>query len=150
MKKNILDTEAAHAICTRVKNLNENTKAHWGKMNPTEMLAHCNSCNRQLFEEGNSGKKTTVKQYFLRLLALYIAPNFKRNLSSEARHNVKGKVDPSRFKTEQQAFIETILKFPLKAKQLTLHHPAFGNISTNQWGIAVYKHMDHHLRQFGV
>ncbi|MGH9801334.1 MAG: DUF1569 domain-containing protein, partial [Blastocatellia bacterium] len=29
-------------------------------------------------------------------------------------------------------------------------HPAFGKLSTKDWGALTYKHMDHHFRQFGV
>jgi hypothetical protein len=29
-------------------------------------------------------------------------------------------------------------------------HPAFGQLSTQEYGKLFYKHMDHHLRQFGV
>ena len=29
-------------------------------------------------------------------------------------------------------------------------HPAFGKLSGRAWGVLVYRHMDHHLRQFGA
>lgn len=29
-------------------------------------------------------------------------------------------------------------------------HPLFGKLSTNSWGVLMYRHMDHHLRQFGL
>jgi hypothetical protein len=29
-------------------------------------------------------------------------------------------------------------------------HPAFGKLSTRAWGVLIYRHMDHHLRQFGA
>ena len=29
-------------------------------------------------------------------------------------------------------------------------HPLFGALSRQEWGVATYKHTDHHLRQFGV
>jgi hypothetical protein len=29
-------------------------------------------------------------------------------------------------------------------------HPLFGRLSSQEWGVATYKHMDHHLRQFGA
>ena len=29
-------------------------------------------------------------------------------------------------------------------------HPLFGPLSWREWGVATYKHTDHHLRQFGV
>jgi hypothetical protein len=28
-------------------------------------------------------------------------------------------------------------------------HPLFGRLSFREWGVATYKHADHHLRQFG-
>ena len=36
------------------------------------------------------------------------------------------------------------------AEALAPAHPAFGTLSAKQWGVLVYRHMDHHLRQFGV
>jgi hypothetical protein len=29
-------------------------------------------------------------------------------------------------------------------------HPAFGRLSASQWGVLAHRHVDHHLRQFGV
>ena len=29
-------------------------------------------------------------------------------------------------------------------------HPLFGRLSFREWGVATYKHTDHHLRQFGA
>jgi hypothetical protein len=29
-------------------------------------------------------------------------------------------------------------------------HPAFGRMSGRAWGVLMYRHIDHHLRQFGV
>ena len=35
--------------------------------------------------------------------------------------------------------------------QCTRHpHPFFGALSPQDWSRGMYKHMDHHLRQFGV
>lgn len=29
-------------------------------------------------------------------------------------------------------------------------HPAFGRLTRRAWGVLIYRHMDHHLRQFGA
>ena len=29
-------------------------------------------------------------------------------------------------------------------------HPSFGNLKGDEWGILVYRHLDHHLQQFGA
>lgn len=150
MKKNLLDKRAAENMVSRAGNLQVNALPLWGKMNATEMLLHCNSCNREIFEKERGARKTTFKQYLLRILALYIAPDFKKGISSEPHHITSGKSSESNFEDLKQEFIRLIKLFPENTKALTLTHPAFGNISTNQWGIAAYKHMDHHLRQFGV
>ena len=150
MKKNLLCKEAAEQLLIRVAKLQPTSKAQWGTMNATEMLLHCNRCNEQIFTEGPSEKKTTLKQYLLRILALYIAPNFKKNIKGDKRNETKGTIDASHFEAQRTQFVELISRFPNHSGPLTLTHVAFGNISTNQWGIAALKHMDHHLRQFGV
>ncbi|AZA83430.1 hypothetical protein C1637_21105 [Chryseobacterium lactis] len=150
MKKNLLTTEASDSIITRVKNLSVNHQPQWGEMTASEMLLHCNSCNRQILQESGENKKTTLKQYLLRILALYIASDFKKNILGESRHDTKGKINSAEFEKQRTEFIHLITQFPANTHSLTLPHPAFGNISTHEWGIAAYKHMDHHLRQFGV
>lgn len=51
---------------------------------------------------------------------------------------------------QRTEFIHMITQFSANTHSLTLAHHAFGNISTHEWGIATYKHMDYQLRQFGV
>ncbi|WP_336958438.1 DUF1569 domain-containing protein [Chryseobacterium contaminans] len=150
MRKNLLKKETADLIIARVNNLSAIHQPQWGIMTAAEMLLHCNSCNRQILEEERGNKKTQPKQYLLRILALYIAPGFKKNIQGEAEHNTKGKANDLDFEKYKSEFVELISQFPFNTKPLTLSHPAFGNISTKEWGIAAYKHMDHHLRQFGV
>jgi hypothetical protein len=150
MKKNLFDKTAAESIINRIQALKPESVNLWGDMNATEMLLHCNSCNREILQGQRGSKRTTVKQYLLRLLALYVAPKFKKGINSESHHISKGKINNLDFDHQKVEFINLINQFPTNKKQLTLTHPAFGNISTYEWGIAAYKHMDHHLRQFGV
>ncbi|WP_185290640.1 DUF1569 domain-containing protein [Chryseobacterium lactis] len=150
MKKNLLNRKTADFIIARVQNLSAIHKSQWGSMTVCEMLLHCNSCNRQILEESRGQEKTSVKQYVLRILALYIASDFKKNIQGELRHNTKGETNDADFERYRDEFIHLVKKFPENIRPLTLSHPAFGNISTQEWGIAAYKHMDHHLRQFGV
>ena len=35
-------------------------------------------------------------------------------------------------------------------KCTTYPHPFFGKVTPREWSIGMYKHLDHHLRQFGV
>jgi len=80
MKKNLLDKTACDQLIDRVKDLTPSHTPRWGEMNLAEMLLHCNICNRQILNEGRGDEKTTFKQYLLRIVALYIAPNFKKGI----------------------------------------------------------------------
>ena len=53
------------------------------------------------------------------------------------------------FAHEQQAFEETFVRLDGTSHRL-VPHPAFGALSHDSWGVLIHKHIDHHLRQFGV
>lgn len=50
--------------------------------------------------------------------------------------------------TSLQELLERVGAGP--AKGLGPVHPLFGQISRQEWGVLMHKHVDHHLRQFGV
>lgn len=61
MKKNLLYSEAAESIISRVENLQATNKNVWGTMNATEMLLHVNLCNEEIFDNSTSVKRTTIR-----------------------------------------------------------------------------------------
>jgi hypothetical protein len=150
MQKTLFDKTAANSIIDRVSRLRSDSKAQWGKMNAVEMLLHANICNEEIFQPIVPANGTTVKQYLLRVIALYMAPNFKKGIKGDGNKDTIGKTEVKDFDLQKKKFIELIDRFPVHKGELTLPHIAFGNISTKEWGVAAYKHMDHHLRQFGV
>jgi hypothetical protein len=149
-KKNLLDNAAVKNIIARVMQLQPYQKAIWGEMNATEMLLHCNLCNTQILSGDMPYQPTGFKQLLLRILALYIAPDFKKNVASAPRNHTKGIIKQNEFENQRIQFIAIMHEFARRTTPIILTHPAFGNLNTNQWGIAAWKHMDHHLRQFGV
>jgi hypothetical protein len=150
MKKSLLDKECSESLVGRIQKLEPGTGALWGSMNATEMLLHCNRVNEQLLTAPASKKGTRPKQYIGRWLVLYLLPNFPKNARTPKRNVTKGQVDASAFEEQRQKFIELIQRFPVHEKPIVLPHPYFGDLKTKQWGLAGYKHVDHHLRQFGV
>ena len=46
------------------------------------------------------------------------------------------------------ALLERIRTGPLEGKGPP--HPLFGPLTRREWGVATYKHTDHHLKQFGA
>jgi hypothetical protein len=58
---------------------------------------------------------------------------------------------PLGFETDKAMVIESVNRLgTLAADHECLYHPFFGKMSAKEWGLIAHKHMDHHLRQFGV
>jgi hypothetical protein len=56
------------------------------------------------------------------------------------------------FEAERNNLIKLIQQFQLGgATTLTSNpHPFFGKMNTDEWNALMFKHLDHHLRQFGA
>ncbi len=150
MKKNLLDSACIEKLVQRVQQVQPQTQPQWGVMNATEMLHHCNRVNEQLLNNPSVKKGTKLKQLVGRWLVLYCLPNFPKNARTPKRNDTKGQIDATAFAGEKQRFIELLQRFPAHDKPIELPHPYFGDLNTKQWGLAGYKHVNHHLRQFGV
>ena len=137
-------------LVSRIQKLLPDAQPLWGRMNATEMLLHCNRVNEQLLTATPAKKGTRIKQYVARLLVLYLLPNFPKNARTPKRNDTKGQLDDSEFQEEQKKVMELIRQFPSHQKPIELPHPYFGDLSTTQWGLAGYKHVNHHLRQFAI
>lgn len=150
MKKSLLDNECSETLLNRIQKLSPDTSPLWGSMNATEMLLHCNRINEQLLTATPAKKGTRINQYLARLLVLYLLPNYPKNAQTPKRNVTKGQVDTSAFEEQRKKFVELVQRFPSHQNPIELPHPYFGDLNTAQWGLAGYKHVDHHLRQFGL
>ena len=149
---NILNNLNLESILERVKNVSENDKALWGKMNAHEMLCHTADQIRLTTGEktspfrGNAATKTIVKKLILWGMP---APKGKVETTKELKQGAGG-TKPGNFTEDKQALISLLSDFKNSFEEKKkVEHPAFGNMNKKQWGRLIYVHMDHHLRQFG-
>lgn len=148
--KTIFDLASTEEILTRIDQLQPNTVPSWGKMNVTQMLAHCSA-----FQDIATGDKRSPRSWLGIVVGRLAKPVFyndkplPRDMSTIPILIIP---DPQAFDTEKE-----ILKQKLQTLQQIgpdpqrLHpHPFFGKLSAEEWGKGIYKHLDHHLQQFGV
>ena len=148
--KSLFDAGAYNEIETRIGKLTPQSQHQWGKMEVAQMLAHC----KEAFKVPLSDKK--MSRVFLGLLIgwmikakLYNDSPWKRNLPTAPNFIIKDERDFEKEKQELTSLIDrfhnggpdNVGRFP---------HPMFGSFTTEQWGKSMYKHLDHHLQQFGV
>jgi hypothetical protein len=147
--KTIFDDGTRSELTTRINSLNQNSTAQWGKMNVHQMLNHCNLWDGMVLQN---------KKYKRNLIGLVLG---RMLLKLEMRDRPMSQNNPTipefvikettgDFASEKQKWIMSINQYANYLYPLDgFVHPFFGKMSKDQVGYHVYKHSDHHLRQFG-
>ena len=146
--KNLFDTDVKQDITKRIYQLTPESNAVWGKMNVAQMLAHVQ------VPMGVALGTHTVKGNWLMKLIL---PLFKKNLYDEKPWKQGLPTDKTfimtgfekDFENEKNQLLDKINRFT-EANMINEAHPVFGKLTKEQWSKATWKHIDHHLKQFGV
>ena len=148
--KNIFNHLDTMEILNHIDKLNPNLQPQWGKMDVAQMLAHCSS-----FQDIAMGNSFPPRSLLGRLVGRFAKPIFSndkpvpRNMSTIPTILI---TDKKEFETEREKLKQKIITFQNDGPEnCTTHpHPFFGKFSSEEWGKGIYKHLDHHLKQFGV
>jgi hypothetical protein len=149
--KNIFKKEVAVGVINRINNLTAISQPVWGKMNVGQMLAHCNVTYEMIYDNIHP-KPNGVKKWILRLLVKNIVVSdkpYKKNSPTASQFLIK---DSKEFETEKNRLINYIIRTQELGENHFDHKEShsFGPLSKNEWNQLFYKHLDHHLQQFGV
>lgn len=147
----LFNSESQQTVINRINNLNENSQAIWGKMNVGQMLSHC----QKPLEVANGSLTLNSKIGFPKKLlfklfkpVMYNDKPWQKNLGTVREFKI---TDTNEFTLEKEKLIEVVNEFSKKRDATNWPvHPFFGTFNTEQWGKMQYKHLDHHLTQFGV
>jgi len=146
--QSIFNPEAHQEILNRIEILNEKSSALWGKMDVAQMAYHCQAPLNIMMQKKDYSLKPNwfIKAFFKK--SLYNDKPWRKNLPTAPRLKV---VDRKVFNTEKEALVKLINELhECKDKTNWQPHPTFGKFTPQQWGQMQYKHLDHHLKQFGA
>jgi hypothetical protein len=148
--KSIFNKTTRDELIVRINSLNDNNNiALWGKMNLFQMLKHCT-----LWDEMILGKIKVKRMFLGRIFGKIALKGVLKNddplgknspTSSELMINEKS----GDIVLQKIALINRINEYEHFNNQDFIH-PFFGTMTKEQIGFFVYKHSDHHLRQFGA
>lgn len=150
MRKTVNDGAEAEKLITRVNRLRIDSMPLWGKMNPVEMLRHCNTTNQAILKWEGKIRKATFRQRLAKFIWMNLMSTFPKNVKGKKIFDMKGLVHEDRFEDERKTFIDLVNNFSGHQQPMISPHPFFGPLNTTEWGNVIWKHLDHHLRQFGV
>ena len=145
---NLFEPTAAQEIVSRLQNVTASTPANWGKMNAAQMMAHCRSGFQAYFGEIKM-KRGLIGLLFGRIALKKLLSDkpWSRNMPTAPQFKVR---DEKEFNAEREKLLTYVNRFAKEGHSSATNHPFFGKMTPEQWGVFMYKHMDHHLKQFGV
>lgn len=150
--ESIFNNSGVANIITRIERLTPESQARWGKMNVAQMLAHCQAPLNVGLGAHELGKYNFIIRAIGRMVKNRLVKDetpFKKSQPTDKSFIVG---DAREFEAEKTKLKDIINKFSEagKAGKLTDRHPFFGVLSHEEWDKLQWKHLDHHLRQFGV
>lgn len=148
--KNLFQPEAVDEVISRIDKLSPTAERHWGKMDAAQMLAHCSAAL-----DLASGRLIRPRIFIGRLIGRFVRPIYSNEKPFSKNNPTDPKLvvsDPRDFRREQEQLKARIRQFHQGGEtQCSVHpHPFFGALTPHEWSTGMYKHLDHHLRQFGA
>jgi hypothetical protein len=149
--KNLYEPATVEEVKVRIARLGPGSERQWGKMNAAQMVAHCSGPM-----EWAVGDSFPPRMFLGRILG----PLVKSKLLGDERPmgqnapTAKSLVvtDERNLEVERKRLCALIDRFTAAGpKGCTTHpHTFFGRLTPEEWANLMYKHLDHHLRQFGA
>lgn len=147
----IFEQTTIDRLVQRLEQLTPYSKPEWGKMTVFQMLKHCSE-NEKINLGDKKYKRLLPGRLFGRMVMNKIVKDDKPMTKNNPTHpalKIKGEGD---FEGQRAELISLLQRYPDSNKKdlENLVHPFFGKLKLQEWDIYIYKHLDHHLRQFGV
>jgi len=148
--KTLFQKEALDEVLSRVDQLQPASLRQWGKMDVAQMMAHCSAALDMA-----SGRFNPPRIFIGRLLGPLVKPIY----TNDKPFSKNNPTDKKLVVSDQRDFVREREQLKLKLRQFseggesqcTRHpHPFFGDLTPEAWSRGMYKHLDHHLRQFGA
>jgi hypothetical protein len=149
--KNLFDATRVEEVKQRIARLRPDSERQWGKMNAPQAVAHCSGGLEMAL-----GEMRPPRVLIGRILGPIIKPIVFSNDEPLRRNSPTAKAlviqDERDLEKERTRLNSLIDRFVAAGPQGCTTHPHafFGPMKPEEWAILMYKHLDHHLRQFGV
>ena len=148
---NIFQKEGAESLIQRIESLTPESPHLWGKMSVSQMLAHCCVAYELVYTDKHP-RPNLLARFFIKLFAkpVVVGPKpYAKNSRTAPMFIIEGDREFENEKVRLINYIRKTLELGADHFDGKASH-AMGNLSKKEWNTLFAKHLDHHLKQFGV
>ena len=150
--KNLFDAPLAYQLKQRIGRLRPDSEALWGKMSVAQAVAHCAAGLEMALGDISPRRAHLMGRLIGAAIKSRVVGNdepIRRNSPTVRELIVRGERNFDEERERHSSLVDRLIASGTSA--CTTHpHPFFGAMTPDEWGVLMYKHLDHHLRQFGV
>jgi Protein of unknown function (DUF1569) len=149
--EDLFDPATAEQFRRRIRSVTPESQRQWGKMSAAQMMEHC---ARGL--EMATGESKPPRKLIGRLLGPVVKPMALKEGEPMRRNSPSAPVlivgDEMDLESSRTRLLGVLDRFVAGGEQRCTRHPHafFGAMTPKEWSTIMYKHLDHHLRQFGA
>jgi len=149
--KNLFETATVQEVKDRIASLKPDSAAEWGTMSAAQALAHCTGGLEMAL-----GDSKLPRALMGRLIGGIIKPMVLKDEVPMRRNSPTAKAlvihDNRDLPKEKDRLSALIDRFAVGGPAVCTSYPHafFGKMTPQEWAILMYKHLDHHLRQFSA
>ena len=148
--KSIINKTSNLGLIDRIESLTPEARALWGKMNVSQMLAHCTVGLKIAF-----GEIIPKSNFLFKIMGkifkkkIFAQDSFKKNSPTAKEFIIIGDRE---FNVEKSILISYVKQCSGKGADVFSKEPHvfFGKLTVEEWDELMFRHLDHHLKQFGV
>lgn len=148
--RSLYNRHQQEVMIARLSALRPDSRRQWGTMDAAQMLAHCQAAMRVALGELKL-KRGLIGVLFggMARRKLLSDKPWSRGMPTAPEFKI---ADAREFAREHEAMLELLRRFARGGPSLLTQepHPFFGKLTSHEWDTLQWKHLDHHLRQFGV
>ena len=148
---NVFNQADTAEIIKRINKLEPNTQPLWGKMNASQMLAHCNVSYEMVYDNIHPKPNMILKFILKKFIKNKVVTDtpYPKSSNTAPQFIIKDVRDFQNEKVRLENYIT-------KTQQLGESYfdgkesDSFGALNKSEWNNMFYKHLNHHLTQFGA
>jgi hypothetical protein len=146
--RTIWQDDSRRELDARLATLGRDRRAEWGKFTAPKMVCHlADSVKMAMGDLKVATKRLPIRYPPLKQFVIYWAP-FPKGVPTAPELLARAPSEWANDVAELRALLARAGSS--RTTEAWPEHPAFGKLSTRAWGVLIYRHMDHHLRQFGA
>lgn len=151
--KTLANPKDKDEILRRLQAIGPASRRRWGEMSAHQMICHLSDAFRSgMGEKDASPARTPIPRNLFRWIALWFPLPWPHGVRAPREWDQKiAGTPPGKFEDDLGELRELLDRFTRQPRDFEwAFHPYFGRMSDAEWMRLGYRHLDHHLRQFGA